>query len=73
MDGMKYEATKVNKKPSKQAVKSEIARELNQVATTSIVWHLVKRHKLAISVAVNICFIINYALPMWPNIVKSLI
>lgn len=72
MDGMKYETTKVSKKPSQATVKKEVARELDQVSTGKILWHLVKRHKLAISVTLNILFIVNWALPAWPSILRSL-
>lgn len=73
MDGMKYETTKVSKKPSQTAVKKAVSNELDQYKTGRILWHLVKRHKLAISVTLNIIFVINWALPAWPSIVKSLI
>lgn len=72
MDGMKYESTKVSKKPSQTAVKKAVANELDQFNTSRILWHLVKRHKLAISVTLNVILIVNWALPAWPSILRSL-
>jgi hypothetical protein len=73
-DGMKYEAGKVDKTAvSRDGLKNYQQRELSKISTGKLVWHLVKRHKLAISVIINIYFIVNWALPMWPSIVKSII
>lgn len=73
MDGMNYESTKVSKKPSQTAVKKAVAKELDQFNTSRILWYLVKRHKLAISVTLNVILIVNWALPAWPSIVRSLV
>lgn len=70
VDGMAYEpvkrSTKVNGK--QQAIK--IA---GQVSTSSLVWMLVKRHKVGILAMGNIVLALNVVYPPWTDFVLGLV
>lgn len=68
-DGMKYEVTGSRKVNNKQML-VKAAGELN---TSSLVWLLVKRHKIAILAAGNVVLVLNTLVPEWPTIVRSLV
>ena len=72
-DGMKYETTKRNKKPSNSAVKGEKQRILNDFSTPYILWHIVKRHKVALLAIGNIILLLNWAVPAWTDILSDII
>lgn len=73
LDGMKYTETPVTKKVSTVAVKRATNNNLNSYGTSKILWHLVMRHKLVLSLTLNALFIVNWALPEWANILKSIL
>lgn len=68
---MTYEKTPVIKKASKQAVKQEVAKELDRVSTGAIIWHLVKRHKFAIVLIYAITITVLYLAPFLPSLIAS--
>lgn len=72
-DGMKYEPTKRNKKPSNIAVNGEKQRILNNFSTPYILWHIVKRHKVALLAIGNIILLLNWAVPAWTSILSALL
>jgi len=72
-DGMKYEPTKRTKKPSNSAVKGEKQRILNDFGTFYILWHIVKRHKVALLAIGNIILLLNWAVPAWTDILKDIL
>ena len=44
-----------------------------QVGTGRLIWIIIKRHKVSLLMIGNIILVLNYAIPEWPNIVRSLI
>lgn len=70
-DGLKYEATpKTSSRPNGKATAVKIA---GQVGTPSLIWLLVKRHKVALLAIGNIILVLNWMLPEWPQMVLGLI
>lgn len=57
-------------KPHKSSVKHY---ELERTSTAYILWYLIKRHKMALLVTGNIILVLNWAVPAWPDILKSLV
>lgn len=67
-DGMKYE-----KSGSKHGTSKQIAMQAAAtVGTPSLLWLLVKRHKVAILAVGNVLLVLNWALPEWHSMVMSL-
>lgn len=60
------------KVPSRGSTKKVALKVADQLNTGSLVWLLVKRHKVAILAIGNIVLVLNWAVPAWPEIVKSL-
>lgn len=71
-DGMAYEPTG-NKAPSKGTAKKQAIKIADQLGTGSLVWLLVKRHKVALLAIGNVVLLLNWAFPEWPQLVKSII
>jgi len=69
IDGMAYEATGTKKTTNGKAASIKIAEQLS---TYSLIWLLVKRHKVAILAAGNVVLVLNYAIPAWPTILRSM-
>lgn len=67
---MQYEAAA---KPSKPNGRDAALKIAGQVGTPSLLWLLVKRHKVAILAAGNIVLVLNWAFPEWPQLVLGLI
>lgn len=69
-DGMKYEvAGSKNIKDTKQiAVKAA-----SSLSTGSLVWLLVKRHKVGILAFGNIVLVLNWAFPAWTSVIGSFV
>lgn len=67
--GMAYEhiGTKGVKDVDLMAIKMA-----QQLATSRLVWLLVKRHKVAILAIGNIILVLNWAFPAWPTFVRSM-
>lgn len=42
------------------------------VGTMRLFWIILKRHKVAILAVGNVILVLNWAVPAWPEIVKSL-
>lgn len=68
VDGMAYEQTG-SKKVNGKSVATKYA---NQMSTSSLIWLLVKRHKMGLLVTGNIILVLNWAIPEWVNILVSL-
>lgn len=67
-EGMKYELTGHKKASSKQVA----MQAATMLGTPSLVWILLKRHKVAILAAGNVILVLNWAVPEWPQIARSL-
>lgn len=65
---MKYEVTG-NKKSSDKQVALQAAEI---VGTPSLIWLLIKRHKVGLLAIGNVILLLNWAVPMWTEIVKSI-
>jgi hypothetical protein len=48
-------------------------RIADDMASLSLIWLLVKRHKILLLSIGNIILVLNWAIPAWPEIVKSLL
>ena len=70
MDGMSYELTGKKKVSNPKAVALKVASE---VSTLSLLWLLVKRHKVALLAVGNIVLLLNWTLPQWLEIAKSVL
>lgn len=68
VDGMTYEHIGARKINSKRAA----TKAAEMLSTSAILWLLVKRHKVAILATGNVILVLNWAIPAWPNIVRSL-
>lgn len=59
--------------PSKGTAKKQCLKIADQLGTGSLVWLLVKRHKVALLALGNVVLVLNWAFPEWPQLVRSLI
>lgn len=71
IDGMTYEVAG-NKKAGKSTGKKTALRIADQVGTPTLLWLLVKRHKIALLAIGNIILVLNWILPEWPQMVLGL-
>lgn len=71
LDGMKYEAAGT-KKPSKGNSKRVAIKIANELSTPTLLWLLVKRHKVALLATGNVILLLNWALPQWPQMLQSI-
>lgn len=62
-----------SKEQSKDNGKRVALKVADQIGTLSLLWLLVKRHKVAILAAGNIVLVLNWAFPEWPQLVLGLI
>lgn len=69
VDGMHYEATGTKRVKDNKGAMLKIA---DQLGTHSLIWLLVKRHKVAILATGNVVLVLNWAIPEWPTILRSL-
>ncbi len=65
---MSYEKTGNKKLVDAKGAMLKVASNLK---TSSLIWLLVKRHKVALLAIGNIVLLLNWAIPAWPEIVKS--
>lgn len=68
---MTYEKT--GKKVNKDTAKNAQEYTLKGVETKTMLWHIVKKHKFGLSVALNIVFAIYFFLPFLPGEIIALI
>lgn len=66
---MSYELTNGTKISDTKAVLIKSAQELSSLR---LVWILLTRHKVGLLTVGNIILVLNWAIPAWPQIVKSL-
>lgn len=71
-DGMAYEATGT-KTVSKNTGKKTALKIANQVGTPSLLWLIVKRHKVGLLMIGNIVLVLNFVFPAWPDLLLGLI
>lgn len=57
----------------KDAAKAETKRIIDQQSTPSLLWVLVKRHKVGLLATGNVILVLNWAIPQWTTIAKSLL
>lgn len=72
---MQYEETKVEKvNPRAGAISNKVlVNAAKRLSTTRLLWILIVRHKVAILATGNIILVLNWAIPAWPEIIKSFI
>lgn len=71
-DGIKYEIAG-HKEPSKNTAKRQLLKVANELGTLSLLWLVVKRHKVVLLSVGNIVLVLNWVMPSWTEIVKSII
>lgn len=69
-DGMKYEVAGRTKVKDTKQMAVKMAESLG---SGSLVWLLVKRHKVAILGLGNIILVLNWAFPAWTSVIGSFI
>lgn len=69
---MTYETTptKIN---ARGITKTLAIKASETLSTPRLIWILVKRHKVAILATGNVLLVLNWAIPEWHTIIKSLI
>jgi len=71
IDGMKFEVEKRrNKKVDGKTVALKMA---SQLSTSSLLWLVVKRHKVGLLAIGNVVLVLNWAFPEWPQLVLGLV
>lgn len=70
---MQYEETKVAPVNSRlpQIQNKVLVNAAKRLSTKRLLWILIVRHKVAILALGNILLVLNWAIPAWPEIVKS--
>lgn len=68
---MQYEQTEV-KAPSKDIGQNVLVNAAKRLSTMRLLWIIIVRHKVAILATGNVLLVLNWAIPMWPNMVISL-
>lgn len=58
---------------SRGVARKQVLKIADQLGTPSLVWLLVKRHKVAFLAAGNVVLVLNWAFPAWTELVKSII
>ncbi len=71
-EGMKYELDKVDKKKVSDP-KRALIKEAEQLSTLTLLWVIVKRHKVGLLLIGNIILVLNYVFPAWFTFLTSLI
>lgn len=69
---MTYEQTPV-KNNVKEASGKALVKAAKMLPTHRLLWIIIVRHKVAILATGNIVLVLNWALPQWPDFVKSII
>ena len=67
--GAKYKLAGNTSTPNGKAITLKV---VSQVSTHSLLWILVKRHKVALLTIGNVVLVLNWMIPAWPTIVRSL-
>lgn len=68
---MAYEPAKLTK-PKGDSVRRALLSEADRLGTPTILWFLVKRHKVGLLITSNIVMVILYVFPFTPSLVLSL-
>lgn len=71
-DGMRYEATKVTNKVTNKTLRANRLRIANELSTLSLIWLLVRRHRVALLAVGNVVLVLNWAFPQWLELLRSL-
>lgn len=67
-----YIATGI-KSPSKGVAKKAAVKVAGQLNTGSLIWLLVKRHKVGLLALGNVVLVLNWVFPEWTELLKSVI
>jgi hypothetical protein len=67
---MEYEKTAISTKLNGKEAR---LNELNRIGTPSILWYVVKRHKVGLLITSNIVLAILYLFPFAPGLLVSII
>ena len=59
-------------KASKGTGKRVALEMADKLGTGTLIWLLIKRHKVGLLAVGNVVLVLNWAIPMWPQIVLSL-
>lgn len=70
IDGMRYEAAGTKRIKDGKTATIKVAEQLG---TASLIWVLVKRHKVGLLAIGNVLLVLNWIFPEWPELVKSLV
>ena len=62
-----------NKKPSKNIGKKTIIKAVDQLGTPTLLWLIVRRHKVGLLALGNIVLVMNFVLPEWFDMVIGLV
>lgn len=57
----------------KDAVKAEAKKIIEDQTTLSLIWVIIKRHKVGILAIGNIVLVLNWVFPAWFDVLRSLI
>lgn len=71
-DGMKYEPSGT-KTLSKGVVKKQLLKAGDQLPTYSLLWLVIKRHKVVLLGVGNVVLILNWAMPQWTELLKAVL
>lgn len=69
---MTYEQTPV-KNNVKEASAKALVKAAKMLPTYRLLWIIIVRHKVALLATSNVFLVINWAIPQWPEFVKSII
>jgi hypothetical protein len=70
---MTYEKTPIKKSDTSTISKNIAVKAASTLSTPRILLLLANRHKVALLATGNIVLVLNWAIPAWPEMVKSLI
>lgn len=70
---MTYEELPVSTKPSKTAVRKQVKHDIDGLDTSTIVWHLAKRHKFGLVTSYALVLSLFYFVPFLPDMLFGLI
>lgn len=69
-DGMKYEIAGTKRVTNGKRAAEKMAEQLG---SGTLIWLLVKRHKVGLLAIGNIVLVLNWAFPLWPQLLLGLV
>ena len=70
-DGLKYELMSVNKTKIVDG-KGALIKEAKKLGTPTLIWLIVKRHRVGLLLVGNIILLLNLIIPQWFSILLAL-